>query len=360
MILMTSSFTFGQISAWNFNASSNAATSTASGTTASDVTINGASASTPAYVTGFIPPASSGGLAFQSEDWKVGSPADMSKYLEFTVTSTSDVLNFDFLELAIERDTDGPQFLAVTTSQDAHGSVIATINLSATTSFDTYTVNFTDPVFTGLTSLTIRLYGYGATTTTGTLTVDEIAIKSTVLPVELAHFTGEKMDASSLLEWATYSEVNNAYYEVEHSTDGKEFSIVKQVEGAGNSNDYNTYSTIHENPEVGANYYRLRQVDFDGQYTYSDIVMVEHKAVLAADVKVFPNPVVDWVKIELPQLEADAIVAVYNANGQLMRKMIINSFDNVLSLEVMNWTNGQYFIQIETNNQVITKQFIKF
>lgn len=359
--VVSTSLSFGQISAWDFDASNNSASSTVAGTVCSDAVFNGVGAGS--FVTGFDPDGAApdyldaSGFAYQSDDWAIGA-FNTSKYLEFTVNGTTENLNFEFLELALKRDADGPQYVGITTSLDAHAATIATINLSTTTEFTVPpAINLLgiDPGFSDLPSLTIRIYGYGATTSTGVLAFDEIAFKTTVLPVELAYFKGNADGNASLLEWATYSELNNAYYDVQHSTDGKEFTTIEEIEGAGNSTNYNTYR-----PSTGINYYRLRQVDFDGQFTYSEMIVVEHQAIAAVDIKVFPNPVVDWVTVQLPSLETDAVISVYNSTGQLMQETVISSFENTAKLTTNDWANGQYLIRIQAANQVITKQIIKF
>jgi hypothetical protein len=89
--------------------------------------------------------------------------------------------------------------------------------------------------------------------------------------------------------------------------------------------------------------------------------VVEFKTRAISEVKVFPNPVVEWVTIEMPTLDNEAIVTVFNVSGQLMKSEIISTTNNYLRIDVNDWTDGQYFIRIQTNdNQVITKQFVKF
>lgn len=78
-------------------------------------------------------------------------------------------------------------------------------------------------------------------------------------------------DNKALLTWVTASEVNNDYYEVQHSTDGVYFTVIGYVQGKGTTNEMSTYNFTHDNPQVGVNYYKLRQVDFDNKSSYTDI-----------------------------------------------------------------------------------------
>lgn len=94
----------------------------------------------------------------------------------------------------------------------------------------------------------------------------------TPLPIELVVFKAEKtQDNKSLLTWVTASEVNNDYFEVQHSTDGVYFNVIGYVKGKGTTNELSTYNFTHDNPQIGVNYYKLRQVDLDGKSSYSDI-----------------------------------------------------------------------------------------
>lgn len=358
---------FGQLSHWNFGkpstSSTNAATFNSPGTTCSAAVFTGTG--TVTFETGYNPVETAptyldaDGYAYASDGWS--TDATLGGYLEITVTATGDNLNFSGLELAVKRDADGPVNVQFRTSVDAFAAPLQSPT-SVGTEFTGASANLIGAAFDNLSSLTIRIYGYNAANASGKLIFDELAFNTIeVLPVEMAYFAGEKNENATTLKWATYSEINNAYFEIEHSTDGREFTEIDLVEGAGNSLDYVEYDFIHENPASGKNYYRLRQVDFDGQFSYSEVIVVEFETKVISEVKVFPNPVVEWVTIEMPTLDNDAMITVFNANGQLIKSEIISTFNNSLRLDVNDWINGQYFIRIQTNdNQVVTKQFVKF
>jgi hypothetical protein len=94
------------------------------------------------------------------------------------------------------------------------------------------------------------------------------------LPVELLDFTAEPENEAVLLNWTTASETNNAWFEVERSLDAIHFEIVLKQAGAGNSSLIRNYQDIDKSPFTGVSYYRLKQVDFNGDYSYSQIVPV--------------------------------------------------------------------------------------
>ncbi|MCF8297339.1 MAG: T9SS type A sorting domain-containing protein [Saprospiraceae bacterium] len=96
------------------------------------------------------------------------------------------------------------------------------------------------------------------------------------LPIQLISFNANKNNQNIELFWSTASEINNEFFTIERSNDAENFEIVKTVEGAGNSNEIINYSEIDESPLNGISYYRLKQTDFNGDFTYSEIVAVEN------------------------------------------------------------------------------------
>jgi hypothetical protein len=94
-------------------------------------------------------------------------------------------------------------------------------------------------------------------------------------PVELVQFELRKKRQSVILNWATASEKDNQYFVVEHATNGIDFTALETVSSKGNGSAFRKYSYEYKNPTVGINYYRLKQVDIDGKYTYSDIKTID-------------------------------------------------------------------------------------
>ncbi|WP_420575602.1 T9SS type A sorting domain-containing protein [Ekhidna sp.] len=156
------------------------------------------------------------------------------------------------------------------------------------------------------------------------------------LPVELLMFSGKIEDSKTKLTWQTATEVNNDYFEVQHSTNGDDFKTVGTVQGNGNSNEVITYNFIHPSPEVGLNYYRLKQVDFDGSVEFHEIIQLENSAgriVNGMEVSTYPNPT-DPSNLNLRVLSGDnkssISVRVMNLSGQLF---IEEEFKGTLMLD---------------------------
>lgn len=182
-------------------------------------------------------------------------------------------------------------------------------------------------------------------------------MQSSVLPVELLNFEAELTDGQTLISWQTASELDNDYFVVERSGDGRTFEPIDEVPGAGYSNTLVDYASRDEQPLAGVNYYRLRQVDFDGAFTYSDIrsVFIEPKT---ARVKIYPNPASDLVNLQLSTDVELALVRVFDANGRLVLVKELESGGGPLRLDSSNWEPGLYLVQSMIDSRSQTQQLI--
>jgi hypothetical protein len=113
------------------------------------------------------------------------------------------------------------------------------------------------------------------------------------LPVTLISFTAKALENAIELKWVTETEINNDYFEIEQSKDGRVFSPVGKVTGAGNSKTVQNYSFVDKQPYQGISYYRLKQVDFDKHFEYSSTLSVEYNGTTDNfNVLIYPNPTV--------------------------------------------------------------------
>ncbi len=164
-----------------------------------------------------------------------------------------------------------------------------------------------------------------------------------VLPVELTYFQAKYLedDNSVLLEWQTESETNNDYFDIEYSIDGSTFAYLGQVSGAGTVDNPKGYNYHHENPAIGYNYYRLKQVDFNGNYNYSEIRLVEiQEPDHSTSIVAYPNPSSGLVYLDGNKLEEVAEILVINGSGQ-----VVYQSDSVFSaIDLRSLSNGNYVI----------------
>lgn len=182
------------------------------------------------------------------------------------------------------------------------------------------------------------------------------------LPVELIEFRASTNDCRVLLEWATASEINNEYFELERSVDGLQFDYLAIVEGAGNSNQIINYSSIDAQPNA-ANYYRLKQVDFDGQFVYSDIIYVASDCRLVKEnieaLTLFPNPVIEQfvhLRFDVQKTEQTPLI-VSDVSGKIwiQQPILIQQGQNQQTIQLQGLPAGTYFLKIGKH----LKKFIK-
>jgi hypothetical protein len=179
------------------------------------------------------------------------------------------------------------------------------------------------------------------------------------LPVELTYFRGENQGKSNLLYWETASEQNNAYFILERSSDAQQFTALGQIEGNGNSNQNQFYSFTDINPTTGINYYRLKQVDSDGSFSYSQVIALEVKA-SDSQVNIYPNPSSDIISIEfVNDTNSEIHIKIYDVLGHLVRNVNLGSTKGhqVYNLSLSNLPEGAYLIQLSDDSEkIITKQ----
>ena len=130
------------------------------------------------------------------------------------------------------------------------------------------------------------------------------------LPIELLDFTA-KLTASSIeLNWSTASELNNDFFTIERASDVEKFEEVTTIKGQGTINTKTKYTAVDDSPLAGKSYYRLKQTDFDGKFTYSELRKVENTDI-KTQFRIYPNPVVgNKFNFELSGADPDAEVPV--------------------------------------------------
>jgi hypothetical protein len=120
--------------------------------------------------------------------------------------------------------------------------------------------------------------GMGAINPYSTIGYNEGVQNNVTLPVELIYFRSKLKDKQVLLEWSTLKEINNEYFTVERSTDGKNYQMAVKVAGAGTTKETSWYSYIDQAPLPRLSYYRLKQTDYDGTSKYSKMTAVSNDA----------------------------------------------------------------------------------
>ncbi len=188
-------------------------------------------------------------------------------------------------------------------------------------------------------------------------TLATINSSQTPLPIELITFDAFTIDQQSVeIQWETASEINNDYFSIERSVDGQFWETIEEVNGAGNSNQNIQYETSDTDPHLGISYYRLKQTDFDGQFSYSDIRSVEILGETDG-VRLYPNPTNHIVTVEGDQKELED-VKVYNLLGQDITESlnVFRPTNRIIEIDFSGKSNGVYLLKTRTGTHPIHKQ----
>lgn len=149
---------------------------------------------------------------------------------------------------------------------------------------------------------------------------------SASLPVELTHFEGQVIDNSIRLTWQTASEKNNEGFDVQRSANGHDWKAIGFVSGNGTTTTTSNYDFIDHQPFKGKNYYRLKQVDLDEKYQYSNIIQIETQQTASTNIRLFPNPATNVLIITTTE---PTFIQIINSNGLIIKEQIIQNTETI-------------------------------
>jgi hypothetical protein len=160
------------------------------------------------------------------------------------------------------------------------------------------------------------------------------------LPIELISFDAKLLERNVELTWQTASEQNNDYFVVERSQDGIDWEVIEQMNGAGNSTELISYKTYDFYPLSAVSYYRLKQVDYDGKTSYSEIRSV----INTESLMILPNPSAGIFNIGGMQKNQENSISILDISGKIVEHHIIENESYQLDLTQKN--AGIYFVII--------------
>lgn len=202
----------------------------------------------------------------------------------------------------------------------------------------------------------------GVTFSTKVFTFATTAI---ALPVEFGKVSTELVSNSNVrISWETYTEKNNNFFAVERSTDGVNFIEIGQVLGQGNSETKVEYNFLDQSLETGVYYYRIKQVDFDGKYDYSAIVVQNVKldksdTDFGFDFTIVPNPVYSGsvVSFVFDNSNNNPLLSIIDAVGNVVEISSVEKIDNKINYRA-NINPGIYLVRIQYLNKIVTKRLV--
>ncbi len=171
------------------------------------------------------------------------------------------------------------------------------------------------------------------------------------LPVKLIIWKAKKDRETILLNWETAGETNNKGFEIEKSINGKDWKKIGWLKAFGAAHHY---TFTDKNPITGANFYRLKQLDWDGIYTYSSVKVTTFTK--ENRLSIFPNPTTDFIIVKANDTERNQQVKILNQEG----KMVISTSIKDGKIDVQSLKNGIYYLQLVGLPDFSPLQFIKF
>ena len=188
-------------------------------------------------------------------------------------------------------------------------------------------------------------------------TEDYTLTVSALVPVEWLSFAGKATDERVILDWATANEADNDYFVIERLNPEKQtFIPLGELAGRGTTAAIENYDWVDRAPLSGTNYYRLKQVDYDGSYSYSRTISVNWSG--KEIVQLFPNPAAERVQLRLNRpWEEDLEIVLTNSLGQ-QQVLTSNALgDYQRSIDVTSLRSGVYYLQVRSAEQVISGQW---
>ncbi|HEX7366245.1 MAG TPA: T9SS type A sorting domain-containing protein [Pelobium sp.] len=176
-------------------------------------------------------------------------------------------------------------------------------------------------------------------------------VTPTVLPLTLANFTGKQTNNQNQLKWNTLAELNTSHFEVERSHDAKSaFIKIGAVKAHGIGTAYYTFTDKAVDFSSAFNYYRLKMLDLDGKFTYSEVVAIKNSFDESSAIKVYPNPVKNMVNIDVDYTLLNTNLEIFDINGRSVGTFKITNLNQVI--ELANLNVGLYILSFANGDRI--------
>lgn len=212
-------------------------------------------------------------------------------------------------------------------------------------------------------ALNVAPFTYSQTLTDAIVNVsDHIPVvvtlsNSNVLPVKLSRFKARKTSGLIRLDWQTGSEKNSKLFSIERSADRKNFIEIGTVKSNGNTSGVSAYHFIDESTPAPVLYYRLKLVDQDGAFSYSEIVTATGES--ETTLNLYPNPVSGELFITTGKMMNETDITVTNQLGEVITVPVHMNTEGILNINTSSLSNGLYLLKITSNEEVLTSKFVK-
>jgi hypothetical protein len=180
----------------------------------------------------------------------------------------------------------------------------------------------------------------------------------TALPVDWVNFEATKTSNDIRFKWITGAEENCSHFEVQRSIAGYNWERLVQLKGKGHSISITTYNYIDSQPLPGTNYYRIKQVDFDGEHDFSTTIGINYSTqIMINELKLFPNPTQQNVSVSWKSRMLTGFVQLLDLNGQIAKSLEVQNTTNT-RMDVSDIQNGVYYIKVSSDEFETVKPLI--
>ena len=177
------------------------------------------------------------------------------------------------------------------------------------------------------------------------------------LPIHLLEFTATANNNNAILNWTTASEINNAGFEIMRSLNGVDFLKIGFVQGSGNSNEIKNYKFVDESPNGnngGVIYYKLKQIDFDGKFVFSNIQYLVFNGSMNNEIIIWPNPSSGNLNINCGDLKIN-MIRIIDISG---KTVFIKENDIFKNIDINFLSKGLYLIELSDGQAIYRKKFL--
>ena len=204
------------------------------------------------------------------------------------------------------------------------------------------------------TTLTYARYDYDSVKRPQGLTYDMGAFEyfATSLPINLLYFNARLIQKTALLTWITASEQSNKLFIIQHSTDGIHFITIGNMNGNGTSNRQNNYEFTDNHPVKNRiNYYRIIQVDINGQSTASNIIALNFED-KKFNLALYPNPAQNNLRVTIPEPGKKLSMKIFDVSGKMQWSNVYYKSSSLVNIDISRLGKGTYELIVIMENGI--------
>lgn len=294
-------------------------------------------------------------VTFRIADIDKANATSTTYYDRVTVTGSDGSTTFNPTITKYDASTD-PNFLVISGNTARVNTTNGQSGNSASDASDqrgTVTVNFGSVTINSVTIRYDNAAGADANPASQSIAVGQVSFTQSTLPVSLTDFNGHWQANDVILNWSTSHEFNSASFEIERNNGNNNWEKIGVVVAAGFSSDHRSYSFKDINPTGSQLFYRLKQMDIDHNFKYSNVVRISRKN-YQTGINVYPNPFTDKVNITLLSRSIQIVTLLLtDISGKVIRsesKKVFIGENNIMLGELEKTSKGIYIVTIRDEN----------